>query len=350
MPGAGTRVMIKWIEWFVKKGHHVSVACPANGWLTETLSKSVPVIHANFDSPDIKNLARFSFNIIKLCVHVLTNRIDIIHCNSDACYYVACTVAKITRKPIIAQFHFHYELKFYQWLFKSWRSPDMVILVSNSFFEEDFPKINSVIPEVPVRVLYNCIDSNDYGSIDNCLVWKNKNVIYPAAIAPLKQNHQLYWVDKLIRLNGADLSFSIIGKVNNFNYENIMKSEEESNFGNRISRIGHVDNIAEYYHKAFLSVSLSTYETFGYSVLESMAMGIPVIAYNVPAIKEVLGDGGVICEQGDYLAMAKEILHISKNYELWCEMSEKARSRAEEKFSVEVICSELHEFYKEIIV
>lgn len=56
------------------------------------------------------------------------------------------------------------------------------------------------------------------------------------------------------------------------------------------------EQLAAFYNRGRIYVSLSPWEGFGLSLAESMSCGVPVIALNKAAMPEVVNDGGMVCE------------------------------------------------------
>jgi len=73
-------------------------------------------------------------------------------------------------------------------------------------------------------------------------------------------------------------------------------------------RVPHTDLLA-YYHGANAYVCLSEHEGFCAPLVESMHLGVPVLAYASTAVPETLGDAGILFRRKDYQAMS-EMLHV----------------------------------------
>lgn len=56
-------------------------------------------------------------------------------------------------------------------------------------------------------------------------------------------------------------------------------------------------------------------ESFGQAVCEALACGLPVIAYNIPALREHYGDYISYVEKGDIRSMARCAVNILRNYD-----------------------------------
>ncbi|HYM95856.1 MAG TPA: glycosyltransferase family 1 protein [Candidatus Sulfotelmatobacter sp.] len=77
----------------------------------------------------------------------------------------------------------------------------------------------------------------------------------------------------------------------------------------RVVRVGFVsdDELVLLYNRAALFIYPSLYEGFGLPPLEAMACGCPVIASNVTAMPEILGDGALLVDPLSPAAMAEAI-------------------------------------------
>ena len=60
----------------------------------------------------------------------------------------------------------------------------------------------------------------------------------------------------------------------------------------------------------------SLYEGFGFPVLEAMASGTPVVASDIPAVRELAGEAVYKIPPGDIDALASAILRVSRDFDL----------------------------------
>lgn len=73
--------------------------------------------------------------------------------------------------------------------------------------------------------------------------------------------------------------------------------------------LGHRDDVPDLLCAADLFVFPSLFEGLGGAILEAMALGLPVVASDIPAIREALGPGnGRIVPVGDSEALSSEVL------------------------------------------
>jgi glycosyltransferase involved in cell wall biosynthesis len=101
--------------------------------------------------------------------------------------------------------------------------------------------------------------------------------------------------------------------------------------------IGHQHNTAKWYNVMDLYLALSSRETFGLSVLEAMATGVPVIASNLSAFRRLIPRDlavGYLVDPKDTERVAYNIKSLIDNPQVRINMSESARENAE-RFSME---------------
>ncbi len=85
------------------------------------------------------------------------------------------------------------------------------------------------------------------------------------------------------------------------------KLTQELNLENRVLFLGNRTDIPQLLKSVDVVVLSSKYEGLSLSCIEGMASGKPFIASNVPGLKEVVKNAGVLFPQGDYKKLAKEI-------------------------------------------
>ena len=109
--------------------------------------------------------------------------------------------------------------------------------------------------------------------------------------------------------------------------------------------------IASYYAAADICVCPSLYESFGMSVIEAMAAGVPVVATRVGAVPQLISDQhtGLIVNTADPKAIASAIARLFGNAQLWSSISRSARKQVSEQYSWDTICTRLHELYSGLL-
>lgn len=354
-PEAGNRVLLVWIKWLQEHGHKVFLAYPGGGWMNEKICnfKEFSTIECDFSYPGPKDIPQFLSTVLRLFRYIKRFRIQIIHCNSEVAYRYGVFAARLCRIPIVTHFRFHFPEEYYKWSFKGKRCPAGVFYVSSPFYAEEIPKLSCVAPYAKSWVLHNCIEAEQYNRISLSHDLKGRNspftVVYPAAVQELKNQLHLFEIDRVLRKRGLDVQFVSAGRVKESVYwEKCQKAQKEYP-NNNVKFIGHTDDILSLYSNADLSISLSHYETFGFSVLESMASGVPVVSYAIPALVEVIGDSGITVPLGDVEYFANVIAKLASDAKLRGQLTENAKKRVQEMFSSDVIVPKLLNCYKEVL-
>jgi glycosyltransferase involved in cell wall biosynthesis len=80
--------------------------------------------------------------------------------------------------------------------------------------------------------------------------------------------------------------------------------------GDRVHRMGWVDDVGAVLAGAAAFVYPSRYEGFGLPPLEAMARGVPVVATAVGSLPEVLGDAALFVPAGDPAALAGALRQV----------------------------------------
>jgi glycosyltransferase involved in cell wall biosynthesis len=107
---------------------------------------------------------------------------------------------------------------------------------------------------------------------------------------------------------------------------------EARGIGGRVTVTGPVGDadLAALYAGASLVVMPSRAEGFGLPVLEAMALGVPVVTSDDPAMREVGGGASALFPVGDPTALCAAILRVLSDPGLRAQMIEWGRSRAQD--------------------
>lgn len=90
-------------------------------------------------------------------------------------------------------------------------------------------------------------------------------------------------------------------------------------------------------------------EQFGHVLIEAMAGGVPVIGSSSGAIPELIGESGLIFEEGNPTDLVKKIQMLKNNEKLSKELSQKGELRVKDLYTQEKIAKETFRFYQQIL-
>jgi len=123
----------------------------------------------------------------------------------------------------------------------------------------------------------------------------------------------------------------------------------------RFLKVGKVpeSDLPAYYSACDLLVlpSVSRLEAFGLVLVEAMASGKPVVASDIPGVRDVLKDGvtGLLAEPFSARDLAEKLNAIISDDRLAAEMGRKARLHAEEHYGWNVIGDIIERVYMDVI-
>jgi glycosyltransferase involved in cell wall biosynthesis len=107
------------------------------------------------------------------------------------------------------------------------------------------------------------------------------------------------------------------------------------------------DDVERLYRTAAALVLPSSYEGFGFTPLEAMARGCPVIESDIPALREVSGDGALLVRHDDEAGWAEAISQVLADPELQAELRERGFETVK-RYSWETTATRLLELFRSI--
>jgi glycosyltransferase involved in cell wall biosynthesis len=115
----------------------------------------------------------------------------------------------------------------------------------------------------------------------------------------------------------------------------------------RVTFSGYVADTRLVYLAADVLLMPSRYEGLPMTLLEAMAMGLPVVASQLDGIAEVIGDGreGFLVPSDDASLFVERTAALLQDVELSSRIAQNARAKIEASFSVERMTSAVEEIY-----
>jgi glycosyltransferase involved in cell wall biosynthesis len=200
---------------------------------------------------------------------------------------------------------------------------DRIIIVNNAINPDNFPEIT---PKLQNELIISYV-----GDLEP---WKG--IPYYSRV-----------IDKLIRKT-KNISFWFVGDGSLF-------SALESKFKNekRVKLFGAVEHrkIPTILKKTHILIQPSFWEGSPTTIIEAMAMGIPVLASNIGDIPRLLDDGknGILFEAGNEELLVDVILDASKNYTKLVDSARKARKKIRTDFAFGNVTNQIESLYYKLI-
>ncbi len=122
----------------------------------------------------------------------------------------------------------------------------------------------------------------------------------------------------------------------------------ELGLADRTAFLGNQEYVEDLFPLADAFMLPSLHESFGLTVLESMAAGVPVVATSVGGTREVVDEGrtGFLHDPHDVEGMAATLIRLFRDPELARRVGEAGVQRARERFQVEAILPRYLEVYR----
>ncbi len=199
-----------------------------------------------------------------------------------------------------------------------------------------------------VSVIYNPVHATKF--VPSEIKFPPKLILSASRLIPLKGVDHL--IQAASKISQADFKLWIYGEgVDADKLKALVKS---SNLSDKIEFKGKVtkSELAEAMNHATMLVQPNLGpEGFGMSVAEAMMNGCPVIAYDVPALNELVqpGQTGYLCPMGDINMLAKQIGDLLRNETERKSFSIQAKNYAFSHFSKETFLEKTESVYREIL-
>ncbi|MCD6369894.1 MAG: glycosyltransferase family 4 protein [Thermoplasmata archaeon] len=174
----------------------------------------------------------------------------------------------------------------------------------------------------------------------------NKELLFVGRIVPKKGLHVLLYAMKKVVEKDNEIKLRVAGTGRLLP---LMKSFSKAlGIEKNVEFLGYVpDNeLPEVYRTSELLILPSiTGESFGITLIEAMASGLPVIGTNVGGVPEIIRDCGKIVEPNRPEQLSNAILEMLHNPEQMKILSKKCRERAEKVYSWDVVGKRILSIY-----
>ena len=264
--------------------------------------------------------------ILSIRKFLRNDEIDIIHCHLFRSQVVGWLLKIIFFPSIYLIYHEHGTIlrdNFSSNLFYklSKKFVDLFIAVSIITKEKLISEAN--IEENKIEVLPNYVDLKRFNrgrvtwAVDkeraNLGITGEKFIVgFAGRIIKMKGWRILLSAAKILK-EKKDINFLVAGEGNQS--DEMIDVIKYFGLEENVTYLGFIDDMVWFYSLLDCFVMPSWWEAMGISVLESMAMGVPVIASNVPALNEIVIDrlNGLLFNSTDYVDLAEKIYALAEN-------------------------------------
>jgi len=145
---------------------------------------------------------------------------------------------------------------------------------------------------------------------------------------------------------GAPLPLLVLAGRLDENASVLQELVDQLGLGGAVRFLGQVEDVAGLLRAVDLCVHSSKSEGCPNAVLEAMAAGLPVVASDIPGIREALGQEGTdgLFPVGNAEALAESVSKYIRDPDLARSVGSRLRQRAEAEFSLDIMCRKTVEF------
>ena len=211
------------------------------------------------------------------------------------------------------------------------------IVSDNLFLKKAMAKLRFDVSKV--QVIYNGVDLSDIEP--NYTFDEPKTVLFLSNnINKQKGVHHFVEVSRNLKPKFPKVRFLWVGQT-----------ELQGQTFETQGYVWNKDELKELFKSSYLLLLPSLWpEAMSYSVIQAMAAGKPVVAYNVGANSEgiVHGENGLLAEWGNVEQLSSHVRSLLIDEKLALRMGQNSRKRAEEMFSLNLMITKYNNLIKEI--
>ncbi len=226
-----------------------------------------------------------------------------------------------------------------------------IVTVSNAT-KDDLLKLE--IDVAKIKVIHNGIDFDRFDETKKKIIKAKKidknrifKIVYPSRISPEKGQHIAIDAYKQLPTEiRSKTKLVLAGFVSDNRYLAQIQALAQ---GKNIEILPNVAEIEQYYFLSDLIIFPTLLkEGFGLVAAEALACSKPIIASDMPAIKEVVNDYGVLIEPNNAEKLSAAIVDVYKNKKKYAALTKKGNAYVRKNFSWETAFEKYHELYEKI--
>lgn len=202
---------------------------------------------------------------------------------------------------------------------RAYRTTPMAV-VSESTRQE---LMKAGFPEGNLHIVSNCVDHSLYKQLSSA---RPQTIGYLGRLKNYKSAEDLLYAFEIVHREFPDLRLVILGEGNA--RPGLERIARELAISPRVNFLGHVGEIEKvsYLNQMKYVVNTSSKEGWGLTVIEANACGVPVIASDVPGLRDSVLDGktGLLYEYGNIEQLAEKMFLLLRDENLRTQLSQEA--------------------------
>ncbi|MFH1858622.1 MAG: glycosyltransferase family 4 protein, partial [Candidatus Omnitrophota bacterium] len=297
--GGGSETIVYWFARILQKRHEVSVLCGKPFMDRQPLHTG---------TTPFRRIEAFSFSRDAMLVKLLAKcfRMELYDVESRLFFHIAAASGSIRqhlKQMDVVSVHYAMDSLLFSSLLRQWGVPTVFHLPGvrrPHFFEQDhasFYVANSLFTKAMIESRYSSrLDGVVTPGISPLLFGKfpedegavhHKRILYVGRLSPEKGISHLPDIFEGVVARHPDAVLTVVG--DGPERRRLESRLLEKGLSEKVVLTGQLgyEELVTYYHQADLYIHCSNKESFGMTVLEAMAAGLPVIASDLPIIRQV---------------------------------------------------------------
>jgi glycosyltransferase involved in cell wall biosynthesis len=237
------------------------------------------------------------------------------------------------------------------WLIKRYKRPIMAVSdhTRKTLADDGLPYEDTVN-------FCNCIDIGLWKKSAGVPVLRDElniddKTVIVGTVARIAQKHKdfptFYKVAKALSEKYDHVKFIIVGDGHGGLLEEARQEVRQMGLEHVLFFTGHRNDLLDIYRSMDIFLMTSTTEGMPNTVLEAMAMEVPVVSTSVAGVPELIADGesGILCPIKDVDKLVVAVSKLIENKELRTRYSEAGRNRIEKHFDFSKRVKKLEDYY-----
>ena len=350
-----------------KQGHHVIALCPDDEWSRPIKYKDIPVIHVPF----LWHNARASLTsaLIRTYQVCRKEKFDVVHTHTLLPGIAGRIAARLARVPCVVHTFHSWQPHLYKSLAFRWGFYATEITASHFahailFQNPDDFQSWSKIPAIPIQkatLVGNGIDfaaiakkvstnarekiRTEFGISNDAFV-----IVNVARFEPQKGHFFLLQTLKhLISQVNQKIVAMLVGI--GIDQEKIEAEVKRLDLQEAVRFTGYRQDVPDILAASNVSVMASHYEGIPRALMESMALGLPIVATDVPGTRTLIQSGktGLLVEYGNIPAMSAALANIMTEPILAEWLGENGRHLVQTRFNEYTVADRVEEIYSHVL-
>lgn len=201
-------------------------------------------------------------------------------------------------------------------------------------------------PAEQISVIWNGIDLADC-KFHQRTSFNSEFVTIISSDVPMKNLRNILKALYLLKNDGLDAKLTIIGDLRDDNKKliNDLDLNDLVSFRRKLPR----DELIKILNASDIGIAASSYEGFGFPLVEMIATGLPVIVSDKASLPELAGEAGLKFNSDDVSDLKEKMKELIKNHTLREKLAKNSKVRRDAFFGWDEYAKKLEDLFEEII-